>query len=240
LLAQRGSALGVAAFPDVHPDGLDNADRIEAGVLEEALVLGRNDGVAQHLRDVGVLHQAALFAILVEKVGDQLGLEQVLGSFGIVAQADDLGNTIAGELDHAALGLEIGIRAGIDVNLVGLQGVVAEPVLVRLAVSAAPQLRGDLLRVDLLADVYGARRRKQHGSVGKGAGRQFLVDEPRVLDVEPDEHTQADGREDRQRGDECPSPWAQDEAHQKCAPRYLYFYGHSDTHSRTAGGRQPG
>ena len=62
LHAEGGSALVLAALLDIHVGGLDDADRVEAGVLEEALVFGRGDRLHQHLRDVVELHHAALLA----------------------------------------------------------------------------------------------------------------------------------------------------------------------------------
>ena len=85
---------------------------IEPGVLEEALVLGRSDGLHQHLGDVVELHHAALFAAGAGEVGDELRLELVLAAGGVVLQGNDLRDLAAGKLDDAGFLVEVGVLPG--------------------------------------------------------------------------------------------------------------------------------
>ena len=89
-MAERGSALVLAAFLEVHIGGAHDADGVEAGVLEETLVFGGGNGVDQHFWNVAKFHQAALFAIAVEEIGDELRLKLILGAGGVIAQGNDL------------------------------------------------------------------------------------------------------------------------------------------------------
>jgi len=77
LHAQGGGALVLAPLLEVHVSGLDNADGVEAGVLEEALVFGGGDGVHQNARNVREPHDAAFFPAGPRDVGDDLRLELV-------------------------------------------------------------------------------------------------------------------------------------------------------------------
>ncbi len=63
---------------------------IEARVLEEVLVFGREHRVHHHLGNIGELHQAPLLALLIEQVGDRLRLQVILGALGVIAQRNDL------------------------------------------------------------------------------------------------------------------------------------------------------
>src|SRR5207248_6964956 len=65
---------------------------IEAGVLEEPLVLNRDDGMHKNGRYVVVLDQAAFFAVLVVETAEDLGLKRVFGSRRVVAQRDNRGD----------------------------------------------------------------------------------------------------------------------------------------------------
>ena len=112
LHAEGGGALVLAAFLDIHVDRFHDADRVEAGVLEEALVFGRSDGVHQDLRDVVELHHPPLFARRPGNRLDQLRLELVLIARGIVLQRDDLRDLAVGEADQAGLLVEVGIGCG--------------------------------------------------------------------------------------------------------------------------------
>ena len=78
LHAERRRALALAAFLDIDVSGFDDADRVEAAVLEEALVLGRGDRLHQHRRNVAELDEAPLFPARPREVGDELRFELVL------------------------------------------------------------------------------------------------------------------------------------------------------------------
>src|SRR5580693_3055943 len=93
LLSQACLQVDINCFHDTQ--------RIEALMLEEALVLGGGHRVDQHARDIGELYQASLFAVVVEQTGDQLRLELVLAPLGIVVERNDLRNTAARKLDDA-------------------------------------------------------------------------------------------------------------------------------------------
>ena len=58
--------------------GAHEADRVEPGVAEEAAVLDREHRLHQVVGQLLVAHAAALLAVLVEEVGDELGLERLL------------------------------------------------------------------------------------------------------------------------------------------------------------------
>src|ERR1035438_9795484 len=146
LLAQRGRALLLAPLFQVHVHRLDDAQRVEALVLEEALVLGRSDGVDEHFRNIGELYQTSFLALAIEEIGDEVRLDLVLGASRVVAQGDDLRDAAVGELDQAGLFVEIRIRTGenldgpIRPHLERPDGVAA-----RFGIAAAAQLGGDLV-----------------------------------------------------------------------------------------------
>ena len=128
LLAQRGGALVLAAFLHIDVGGLDDADRIEAGVLEEALVFGRSDGLHQDWRNVVELHHPPLLAVAAGEVGDQLRLELILAARRVVLQGDDLRDLAACESDQPGFLVEIRVASGEDLDGVRADLVVADRV----------------------------------------------------------------------------------------------------------------
>ena len=70
-----GALVMTARVAHVGPGRPHDAHKVEAAVLEEALVFGRHDGVYQGGRQVLVEHRAALFARAVEEISNQLRLD---------------------------------------------------------------------------------------------------------------------------------------------------------------------
>ncbi len=190
LLAERGGALGVAAFLQVDVGGLDDADGVEAGVLEEALIFGRGDGLDQHRGDVRELDHAALLAVGPGDVGDELRLELILAAGGVVLERDDLRDPAAGELDHAGLLVEVGFGAGEDFDGIRLEQVVADGIAARFVIAAAAQLGGDPGGSGGVAHGHRFRGGENLGRIGERAGAQLLVDQPRILGVKVGERAQ--------------------------------------------------
>ncbi len=192
LHAQRGCAFFFPALPQIVISGFHDAQRIEAGVLEETLVLRRDDGLHQHFRDVVETH---------DEVGDQLRLELELRPLGVVLRGDDAGDFGAGELDDSGFRLD-GVRAGDDFLGIGPQVVPTHAIRAGFAVAGAAQKIHQLDRGQLVAHRDDFRGRVDLGGVGEGAGAEFLIDQPRVFDVvvgKPDStERQAKDDEDKQ------------------------------------------
>ena len=74
----------------IDPGRAHDADRIEAGVLEEMFILGGQHRVHHHLGNIVEVHDAPLLALAVEQIGDQLRLQMILGALGLIAQGNDL------------------------------------------------------------------------------------------------------------------------------------------------------
>src|SRR5262249_54077389 len=89
LHAERGGALIFAAFANIDVRCLQNAAGVESRVLEEALVFGGSDRVHEHLREVAELDDAALLSRRPADGLDELRLELVLRSLGVVLQRHD-------------------------------------------------------------------------------------------------------------------------------------------------------
>jgi hypothetical protein len=183
LLAESGGALGVAAFLEVDVSGFHDADGVETGVLEKALIFGRCNGMDQHCGDVREPHHAAFLAVGPGDVGDQLRLELILAAGGVVLERNDLRDPAAGELDDAGLLVEVGFRAGEHFDGIRLQQVVAGGIAARFVVAAAAQLGGDAGGRGGFAHGHRFRSGEDLGRIGERADAQLLVDEPRILGV---------------------------------------------------------
>ena len=215
-----------ADFLHVHVGGLDDAQRIESGVLEEALVLGREHRLDQHLGQIGELHQPALLAVPVEQVGQQLGLEHVLRPLGVVARGDDARHRAAGEVDHAAFLVEIRFGAGEDLHGFAADVVPAHGIAAGFRVAASPELIHDLVARHAVAQRDGLRRGEDHGRALEGTGAQLGVDQPGELGVvvgerqQPAHHEQCcDRQRDLARG-------LDHEMSQSLLARYVQFQCH--------------
>ena len=139
LHAQSRSTLGLAAFFQVHISGSGDAQRVEAGVLKEALVFGRDNGIDQQPRNIRVVHDAPLLAVTVVKIGNKLRLELELAAVGIVLKRDDFRNSATGELDDAGLFPEIGLRAGENLDGVRTDVEPTHGVAARIAIAGPMQ-----------------------------------------------------------------------------------------------------
>ena len=84
LHGERRGALRQPAGGDVDISRFQNAQRIEPGMLKEALVFHRRHRVHQMLGKIGKLHQPPLLPVLIEKIRDQLRLQRIAGQFGVV------------------------------------------------------------------------------------------------------------------------------------------------------------
>src|ERR1019366_6091720 len=170
---------------------LQDADGVEAGVLEEALVFNRSDGIHQDLGDVVELHHAPLFARRPGDRLDELRLELVLIAGRIGLQGDDLGDPAVGEADEAGFLVEVGIGLREDLDVVRVDLVVAYRVAGELGVAGAPQVGGDDGGSDRVAhrDRFGGGEDLRR--VGKNAGSQLLVDHAGGSGVEKGESSQA-------------------------------------------------
>ena len=127
LHAERGRALFFPALLQIVIRRFHDAVGIEARVLEEALVFRRQDRLHQHFRDVVEVDDAALFAIPVGKIGDQLRLELELRARGVVLRGDDAGDFAVREFDDARFGLN-GVRSGNDFDGIGAEVIPAEAI----------------------------------------------------------------------------------------------------------------
>ncbi len=76
----------VAGVAQVGPCCADDANEVEAAMLEVALVFGGDDRVDERGRNVVVANRAAFFAKRIEKIGDEFGLD--IGGDEIVAAAE--------------------------------------------------------------------------------------------------------------------------------------------------------
>ena len=197
LLAEGGSALLLAAFAEIDVSGFDDADGVEAGVLKEALILGRGKGVHHYLGDVGELDDAALLAAGAGDVGNELRFELVLEAGGVIAERDDLRDFAAGEFDEAGLLLEVGIGARENLYGVRMQLIVTNWVMVRIGIPAAAQFGGDGDGSGDVADGYRFGGGENLGGIRKRAGAQFLVDQPGVLGVKERKNPDSQHKGDR-------------------------------------------
>ena len=172
-----GGGAVAAVLGDVDPGGADKADRIEAGVLEEALVLGGEDGVDEDLGDVLELDLAALLAGAVEQIGEEFGFEVVDGALGVVAAGDDAGDDAVAEEDDAGLGARVGVDAGKDLDGVLADMEIAHAVGAGLGVAAAAESGDELIVGEAVADRDGVGGGEKHGRLAERAGLELGVDE---------------------------------------------------------------
>ena len=84
LLRERGGALRSPPLLRIHPGRAKNTRRIEAPVMKEAFVLGGEDGIHQHFRDLAPVNKQLFFAAVIEEVRDDFGLQRKLSEAGVV------------------------------------------------------------------------------------------------------------------------------------------------------------
>src|SRR5262249_1186032 len=93
-----GALVVIAAMAEIGPGGTSDADEVKAAMLEEALVLGGDDGVDQYGRNVFVTDGATLFAGAVEQIGDGFRLDFGGAHFGAATEGANRADGLAGEL----------------------------------------------------------------------------------------------------------------------------------------------
>ena len=107
-------------------------------MLEEALVFGRENGLHQHFGNVVEMHDAALLAVAVREVGDELRLDLELSAWRAVGSRDDAGNFTVRKLDHAAFRLHR-IRPGDYLHRIRPKVIPTHAVRAGFAIARAPQ-----------------------------------------------------------------------------------------------------
>src|SRR5207247_9939414 len=117
------------------------AERIEAGVLKEMLVLRGEHRVDHDLGDIVEMNDAPFLAAAVEEIGHQFGFEGVLSTLGGVPQRDNLCDFPATDLEDRAFRV-VSVGARVDFNRVRTHAVPPDPVRARLAIPAPPNVRG--------------------------------------------------------------------------------------------------
>ena len=139
-------------------------------------------------RNVVVLHQLALRPLLrVEQRGHQLRLQFVRRK--IVAVAADLVDLPVLNADACRLRTVVRLRPGRYLNSVLRHVESAQrrlPLLIRIP--GPTQLRGNLLRLDLLPSSHRLRQRVNLGRIGEYRRPEPFLDNPVVLDVKVRKH----------------------------------------------------
>src|SRR5206468_468025 len=125
--------------------GLYDADRVEAGVLKEALILGGDNRMNEHRRDLIISDETAFFPVLIEQVRDQFGLEIVLGEVCVVRQRDNPRDLALIEFDDSIFTFEVRVVARIDIDFFGPERIMPHPIVGGLSVSGMAKLSSDLL-----------------------------------------------------------------------------------------------
>src|SRR5207249_3855836 len=92
------------------------------------------------------------------EIRDELRLQLVLPAIGVVPEGNDARNSAFGEFDGTLFAIEIGFGAGEDFDFLGLDVVVADGVIARFGVAAAPELGGNIGRGGRIPDAYGDGR----------------------------------------------------------------------------------
>src|SRR5215470_6805134 len=114
----------IATVAEVGPSSAGNADKVEAPMLEEALVLCGDDGVHEDGRNVFVADGTALFAGAIEQIGNELRLDFGGAHLGTATEGTNRTDGLAGELYGQSIrGTEVGELGGANVDAVGLDGV---------------------------------------------------------------------------------------------------------------------
>ena len=132
---------------------------IESGVLEEALVLRGDDGLHQDRRDVAEFHASAASRGWAREIRDELRLELILRPRRCCPAGRRSARSCPSvNLMTPGFLVEVGIRAGEDLDGVRLDRVIPDLIAVRFRVPAAAQLRGDIRGSHGFADRDGVRR----------------------------------------------------------------------------------
>src|SRR5262245_11930987 len=91
-------ALQVCSMPQVVPRRAEDANEVEARMLEESLVLGRPNGVDQRRWQIVVSYWPPLFSRAVKEVGNQLRLDLSDSHFCAAAQGPNRPDRLPAEL----------------------------------------------------------------------------------------------------------------------------------------------
>ena len=137
---------------EVGPSRAENTDKVKTGMFEEALVLGREDGLNKHRGQVFITDRATLFPGAVKKICDELGLNFGRAQVRASAERADRANGLAVELDSERVRTtEIGKLGGPNVDNVAVDGVFAQRILIGLrAVTRTLQVRHEVLEAPSL------------------------------------------------------------------------------------------
>ena len=118
------AALHARPMAQVGPGGAEDADRINAGMLEEAPVLDRQHGVSQHFGDVVEIDGAAFLTGVIEQAGEHFRLD-----FGGIQQRAaihrmNILNFLAAEgNDNSVLPAKIRFAGRTDFNFIAVENV---------------------------------------------------------------------------------------------------------------------
>ena len=102
LLGDRAAALGHAAGAEVHPRRAHQPPQIDAGVVEEAMILGGQDRLQQAEGHVAQPHRAVVLTRPIAGARQHLGLEG--GGPDVALVARDADDAVVAHLDAHALG----------------------------------------------------------------------------------------------------------------------------------------
>src|ERR1700733_5619831 len=176
----------VARVAQIGPRGADDANEVEAAMLEIAFVFGGNDRVDERRRNIVVANGTAFFAKRIEKVSYEFGLD--VRGLEIVAAAERLNGAdlFAAETDGDRIGgVEIGKPRRDDVDAGAAQRELAERVVVFFGAVADLRQVGREFFGGPGFPVGDALRSGENlrGVLQQVAG-QARIDHPRILDVE--------------------------------------------------------
>src|SRR5580704_5923299 len=176
----------VTRVAQVGPRGADDANEVEAAVLEIAFVFGGNDRVDERRWDVVVANGTAFLTERIEKVGYEFGLD--VGRLEIVAAAERLNRAdlFAAETDGDRVGgVEIRQPRRDDIDAGAAQRELAERVVVFFgAVADLRQVGGELFGGPGFAVRNALRRRENLRSVLQQVAGKTCINHPRILHVE--------------------------------------------------------
>ena len=201
------SALLVALAGNVDPEGLREAQEVDAAMLEETAVFDGENRVDHHLGNFVVFHDLALGALLgVEQGGNQLRLKFVGGEIAAAAaDADDLSVT---HQNASRIGAVIRLRAGRDLDAVVQQAVGAHLRLVALLpISGMAQLGRDRLGRNGLAGTDDFRRGVDVGGVAEDGTAEAFDDDAVVFDVEIRKHADHQDRQSEKDDQDGADDW---------------------------------
>src|SRR5258708_32789602 len=102
----------IAGVAQVRPSGARDAHEVEAAMLEEALVLGGQNGVDEKRGEIVIADRPALLARAVEQIGDELRLDLSVVDRVAPAERTDRTNGLAGKLHIQRIAANEGRQLG--------------------------------------------------------------------------------------------------------------------------------